>query len=117
MSESKIASWEEYVEKFREKVEKDHPGLPVAALARMLVSGWRAECQRAGRAETYPAEDNADDARDAAAWRARALAEAQRAKAHGGSGSSFSTEEMAVAYLALVGRGPTGRRFFVGGGR
>ncbi len=94
-----------YVAQMRERVERDFPG-PEAEVALRLVAGW-------GKAMPKEAQD--EPATVAADWRARALAEAQTARAHGGMAGCYDMQKLASTWLALHGRGASGRKFVEGG--
>lgn len=90
-----------YVAQMREGVERDFPG-PEAELALRLVVGW---------GKPMPKEDQDEPATVAADWRARALAAARAAQEHGGMAGCCDMQRLASAWLAMHGRGASGRKF------
>lgn len=85
-----------------------------AVWARSLEAGWRVYCGHVGRDPAYTGDSRrtdpmtAEEAEEAARYRAEAERHAQNAK---NCRTSFPASELAASWLALRGRAPDGRRF------
>ena len=101
-----------YAETMREEVARRFPE-PEAVQARRLLSGWRVWCEAHGRSAAMPAEvlPTLEANEDAAGWKAKAWEAAKLGKNFGSLGSTFSVAELADAFLAMHGRGPSGQKF------
>lgn len=105
----------DYCSQMRAEVAQRFPE-PEALTARRLLAGWRVWCDAHGRSAAMPPEavPTVGAVEDAAGWRERAWKAGKLAKDYGGLGSTFEVAELADAFLAANGRGPSGRKFAEG---
>lgn len=101
-----------YVAQMREGIERDFPG-PEPLTAARLLSGWRHWCAQHGQSAEMPpeVEPTGTATAEARGWWARAWEAGKVAKDYGSLGSTMSEDELARAWLALHGRGPSGLKF------